>query len=130
VTAFLRNNRWSILWGFFILILLLMPGTMIPRVPSWIDKLHPDKFVHLFIFAVFAFLLIQGFRKQDSPATVQKYALLWAILIGLFIGGSTELLQGWVIPLRAADWYDFFADSAGTLAVIIALWAHKFLGSE
>ena len=91
---------------------------------------NPDKFVHLFIFAVFAFLLIQGFRKKDSPATVQKYALLWAILICLFIGGSTELLQGWVIPLRTADWYDFFADSAGTLGVVAALGAHRFLLSE
>ncbi|MCX6286736.1 MAG: VanZ family protein [Bacteroidetes bacterium] len=130
MTTFLRNNRWSILWGLFILILTLMPGDAIPRVPVWIDRLHPDKLIHLFIFAVFVFLLIGGFDRSGNPGFVRNYAVFWAVAISLFIGGATELLQGWVIPMRTADWKDFFADAAGTLGVVIALWAHRFLLSE
>lgn len=130
MTTFLKNNRWSILWGIFILVLTLMPGNDIPRVPIWIERLHPDKIVHLFIFAVFAFLLVDGFRKQGNPPFTINFALLLAMLVSIFIGGATELLQGWFIPLRSAEWKDFYADSAGTLIVIIALWGHKFLGNE
>ncbi|MCX6282283.1 MAG: VanZ family protein [Bacteroidetes bacterium] len=128
--TFLRNNRWSILWGLIILILTLMPGNAIPRVPLWIDRLHPDKLVHLFIFAVFTFLLIKGFGKKDNPVFVRNFPMVWAIMISLFIGGATELLQGWVIPLRTADWKDFFADTFGTMVVVVALWAHEFLRQE
>ncbi|MEI8005585.1 MAG: VanZ family protein [Bacteroidota bacterium] len=130
MTTFLKNNSWSILWGLFILVLLMMPGNDIPRVPMWIERLHPDKAVHLFIFAVFAFLLVNGFRKPGSPSFIIKYALLLAMLISIFIGGTTELLQGWIIPLRTADWKDFYADGIGTLTVIVALWAHRFLKQE
>jgi len=130
MTGFLRNNRWSILWGLLILVLTLMPGSMIPGVPNWFDKLHPDKLVHLFIFAVFAFLLTDGFGKQGNPSLVRDHAMIWAVAISLFIGGTTELLQGWLIPMRTADWKDFFADSFGTFVVVTALWAHKFLSEE
>jgi len=130
VTIFLRNNRWGIVWGFLILILTLMPGNAIPRVPMWIDRLHPDKLVHLFIFMVFSFLLIKGFVKSGNPGFVRDFAMIWALIISMFIGGATELLQGWVIPLRTADWKDFFADTFGTMVAVIALWAHEFLTSE
>jgi len=86
--------------------------------------------VHLFIFTVFAFLLINGFRKQGNPGFVRNYAMLLAVATGLFIGGVTELLQGWIIPLRTADWKDFFADTIGTLIVVTALWMHNFLSEE
>lgn len=130
MTTFLKNNRWSILWGVFIFILTLMPGNAIPRIPMWFDRLHPDKLVHLFIFAVFAFLLINGFRKQNNPPFIKRYALAWAIGIGLIMGGMTELLQGWLIPGRVADWKDFFADTIGTMGIVIPLWAHRFLSDE
>jgi len=113
-----------------ILVLTLMPGNDIPSVPMWIERLHPDKVVHLFLFAVFTFLLVDGFRKQGSPSFIFKHALLVAMLISMFLGGTTELLQGWFIPLRTAEWKDFYSDSIGTLGVIIALWAHKVLGNK
>jgi len=56
--------------------------------------------------------------------------MLWAIAISLFVGGTTELLQGWLIPMRTADWKDFYADGFGTLMVVIALRSHAFLSEE
>lgn len=107
-----------------------MPGEAIPRIPMWFDKLYPDKLVHLFIFTVFTFLLISGFRKQESPEVFRNFAMLWAIAISLFVGGTTELLQGWLIPMRTADWQDFYADGFGTLMVVVALRSHAFLSEE
>ena len=127
--TFLKNNRWSILWGLFIFLLTMMPGQAFPRIPTWIDQFHPDKVVHLFIFAVFTFLLISGFSKEGNPGFVRSYAILITLVISLGIGGATELLQGWLIPGRTADWKDFLADTVGTMAVIIALLSHRFLSS-
>lgn len=95
----------------------------------WFDQLHPDKIVHLFIFSVFTFLLISGFRKEGNPGFVISYAILITLAISLGIGGATELLQGWLIPGRTADWKDFLADTVGTLSVIVAMQSHRFLSS-
>ena len=123
MNRFLWNNLWSILWGLVILVLLLMPGGLLPKVPSWVDSLHPDKLVHLFIFGIFAFLLIHGFKKPGSPPAVIRYAMLIAFFISIFTGGATELIQGWCIPFRTAEWGDFFADAVGTLAGVgISKW--------
>lgn len=130
MTILLRNNRWSILWGILIFVLTLMPGSAFPRIPSWIDLLHPDKLVHLFIFGVFTFLLIDGFRRAGNPGLIRDYAVVFAVLISLLIGGLTELLQGWLIPNRTADWKDFRADAAGSFAVAAFLWAHTYLKEE
>jgi VanZ family protein len=130
VSILLKNNRWSILWGLLILVLTLLPGSSFPKIPSWIDLLHPDKLIHFFTFAVFTFLLADGFRRPGTPVFIVRTAVITSVMISLFFGGLTEVLQGWVIPLRTADWKDFRADAAGTLVVAAGLWAHRFLKDE
>ena len=110
---FLRNNLWAVLWGLFIFLLTCIPGTVLPKIPSYFDLLQPDKMIHIFIFAVFFFLLVRGFRNENTPAFIIRNPIIVAFLISLFVAGLTELLQEFVIPKRVASPWDFIANVAG-----------------
>ena len=69
------------------------------------------------MYATFAFLCLWGYRKQfiSKGLVYQKKALLLAVVISIFYGGLTEILQEYFVPGRTGDWFDFLADSIGTL---------------
>ena len=109
-----RNSFPGILCGIFILFLTGLPGSVFPRVKPVIGM---DKMVHILMYATFAFLCIWGYRKQfvSNGKAYQKKALLLTALIGIGYGGLTELMQEFLVPTRTGDWFDFLADSMGTL---------------
>ncbi len=113
--TFLKNNCWAILWGVFIFLLTSLPGDYLPRIPKFVDLFKPDKLVHIFIFLVLIFLLLQGFERDGNPAIIHKYAVFFAFTISFSIAGITELLQEFVIPMRVASPYDFIANLLGIL---------------
>lgn len=77
------------------------------------DLLQPDKLAHIFVFAVFYILLILSFRSPGTPSAVANNPVLFALLICLFVAGSTELLQAYVVPMRTASVWDFIANMVG-----------------
>ena len=113
--TFLKNNLWGILWGLLIILLTSLPGRVFPRLPSFIDLLQPDKLVHLVIFSIFVFLLILGFRKEGTPQLILRNPVAIALTLGITIGAITEIIQGTIIPMRAASPYDFLANVAGCM---------------
>ncbi len=121
---FLRNTRWAILWGAFIFILTGIPGSVLPKLPSYIDLFQPDKIAHLFVFAVFFILLIRSFRNPGTPSQVARNQVFFAFLISMFVAGATEFLQEFVIPLRVASPWDFIANLAGCFVGwgVIRVW--------
>lgn len=123
---FLRNTRWAILWGILIFVLTGLPGSVLPKLPSYFDLFQPDKLVHIVVFAVMSLLLFFSFRKPGTPVYVQRHPFLIAFLVSLFIAGTTELLQEFLIPMRTGSIWDFIANMAGCLAgwgiVKIAKW--------
>jgi VanZ family protein len=113
---FLRNTRWAILWGVFIFILTGVPGSVLPRLPSFVDLFQPDKLAHLFVFAVFFWLLARSFQQPGTPMAVYRFPALYAFIICLLVAGTTELLQEFVVPMRTASIWDFFANMVGCFA--------------
>ena len=109
-----RNSYPGLLCGIIIMVLTGIPGSCLPHVKPIIGL---DKVVHLFMYATFAFLCLWGYRKQfiSNGKTYQKKALLLAVVISIFYGGLTEILQEYLVPGRTGDWFDFLADSIGTL---------------
>ena len=97
-----------------IMILTGIPGSCLPHVKPVVGL---DKVVHLLMYATFAFLCLWGYRKQfvSNGLAYQKKALLLAVVISIFYGGLTEMLQEYLVPGRTGDWFDFLADSIGTL---------------
>ena len=96
------------------MVLTGIPGSCLPHVKPVVGL---DKVVHLLMYATFAFLCLWGYRKQfvSNGLTYQKKALLLAVVISIFYGGLTEMLQEYLVPDRTGDWFDFLADSIGTL---------------
>lgn len=105
----------GLLWTMLIALLTLIPGNYIPRVTSFLDWISPDKLVHLFIFGVYAYLLIAGFRKQKAGLITREYAVLSSLLIGMVFAIFTEAMQKFVIPGRNGNYFDFLADILGLL---------------
>ena len=96
------------------MVLTGIPGSCLPHVKPIVGL---DKVVHLLMYAVFAFLCLWGYRKQFIPngQAYQKKALLLAVVISIYYGGLTEILQEYLVPGRTGDWIDFLADGIGTL---------------
>ena len=96
------------------MVLTGIPGSCLPHVKPVVGL---DKVVHLLMYATFAFLCLWGYRKQfiSKGLVYQKKALLLAVVISIFYGGLTEILQEYFVPGRTGDWFDFLADSIGTL---------------
>jgi hypothetical protein len=113
--TFLHYNRYAFLWGLLILLLTLLPGNDIPKLPAFLDLFQPDKIVHLVIFGVYAFLQIRGFSRQPVYPFIRKNTVLLTLLTGLSLGAGTELIQDYFIPMRYGSVYDFAANAAGCL---------------
>lgn len=111
----------GLLWTMLIALLTLIPGNYIPKVTTFLDWLGPDKIVHLFIFGVYAYLLIVGFSKQKLDLFTSKNAVLSGLLIGMVFAFFTEVMQRFVIPGRNGSYLDFLADLLG-LALGYMIW--------
>ena len=129
---FLQNNMWAVLWGLLIFVLTCVPGTVLPKLPSYVDLFQPDKLAHIFIFAVFFILLVRGLRRKDTPASVFHNAIILAFLISLCVAGLTELLQEFVIPKRTASPWYFIANVAGCFIGwgVEGMWGRRETGRK
>ena len=69
------------------------------------------------MYATFSFLCLWGYRSQyvANDKAYRNRAALLAIIISILYGGITELMQEFLVPSRTGDWFDFLADSIGTL---------------
>ena len=109
-----RNSIPGILCGIVILILTGLPGSVFPHVKP---ALGLDKVAHILMYACFAFLCIWGYRKQfvANGKNYRTRALIVATVVSILYGGLTELMQEYLVKTRTGDWFDFLADTIGTL---------------
>jgi VanZ family protein len=103
------------LWALFIILLTILPGKVLPKLPDFFDLFHPDKLVHLFIFGIYVFLQIRAFVMQPVFPSVRQNAVIVTMAIGLSLAAGTELLQSFAIPMRHGSVFDFIANAAGCL---------------
>ena len=109
-----RNSIPGILCGIVILVLTGLPGSVFPHVKP---ALGLDKVAHILMYACFAFLCIWGYRKQfvANGKNYRTRALMVATVVSILYGGLTELMQEYLVKTRTGDWFDFLADTIGTL---------------
>ncbi|SRR6266496_72131 len=119
---FFKNTWPAFLWAVVILVLTLSPAPAIPEV-KWIYIPHADKIVHAFLFGVQYILLMRGLVKQPVSAAHSKH-VMWSIVIVIFFGAATEILQAILPSKRDADVMDWLADCAGTgvAFVVFGFW--------
>ena len=103
----------GIIWTLLIALATLMPGNFIPKITTFFDWLSPDKLVHLFLFGIYTYLLIEGLFRQSRYAFLQKHPVVTGIMLGIVFAIFTEMMQKFVIPGRNGNIYDFMADTLG-----------------
>ena len=108
---FLKYNLYTIVWAIVIFILVLIPGAQMAKADVIFSF---DKIAHGFVFCVLVFLMIIGFTKQHTFASLRsgsvKYALLVSIAYALMLEAGQLLVSG-----RMVELYDATANVSGCL---------------
>jgi hypothetical protein len=107
----------AVVWFFFIMILLSLPGTSFPSIKVW----QPDKIAHILLFGMQQFLLwlaleLPGRTVVSSTARSMLLSLLATVLFGVL----SEVYQD-VATSRMLDPYDMIANAAGALLSVGSL---------
>jgi VanZ family protein len=103
------------IWMLIILVISGYPGNYVPKVPIW----QFDKLVHSGVYSVLSICLIIAFYKQYNKENNRFKASILIIFIGIFYGGFMEILQHYIFINRSGNWYDFIANTVGTILGII-----------
>lgn len=111
---FFRYNLFTICWLLIILLLTLTPGDALPQTNLWAELLNVDKVVHFIIFGILTLLMIIGFTKQYTFATLRKYAVAAALAVSIGYGIVIELIQI-AIPGRGLELMDMVANTIGCM---------------
>lgn len=106
---FLKFNLYTIVWAIIILLLVLMPGAQMAKADVMFSF---DKMAHAFVFCILVFLMIIGFAKQNTFASLRsepaKYALLISLAYALVLEAGQLLVSG-----RMVEVYDALANIIG-----------------
>jgi len=117
-----RNFIPAIIWFFIILVLLLIPGSDIPKEP-FLTGIYFDKWVHITLFAVCVFLFCLPFinyLKHYSPIFILIAVLGW------IYGIAMEFVQKYFASNRSFEIKDIIADGTGCLVgYLMAYWLAK-----
>ena len=117
-----RSYWLTLAWAVVMLGLAGIPGDYIPRTISFRDWLGPDKFVHLAMFGILAFLLLAGPAQQYLARFNRFLVGVIILVIGTIFGFVLEALQHFVFIGRNGNIYDLAADILGLLVGIAAFY--------
>jgi len=127
----LSKNTLARTWTLFILILMAIPGNMLPHEEkTFIPNL--DKLVHATLFGSFVFLwsIYYATRKEKNNHNNSRFVLI--LIIACLYGVATELMQKYLIPNRDYDIYDILADCTGAALgfLVVLLTVKRFSTSS
>ena len=113
----------GIAWFFLVLLLICLPGSDIPTVNDWLGKIYFDKWVHVGLFAILAFLFMLPFLRS-TMGVPQKWNIVLKITLATCLWGlTTEFIQRFFVSGRQFDWFDWSADTLGALlALLFSRW--------
>jgi VanZ family protein len=116
-----------ILWSLIMTIILLVPSNKLPDGPVFPFS---DKIIHVFLFAVFAFLLMLGRYNHARNRVFALWPVIAMFLISTAFGAILELAQSIMALGREGSITDIFADAAGFVpGWLSAIWFIKKSGS-
>lgn len=122
----LKKNLPGIAWFFLVLVLICLPGDDLPHPESWMDAVYFDKWIHVALFGMLAFLFMRPVGISSSYSIPYKKTFFFKVAIATIIWGiTTELIQKFFVPKRSFDLFDWSADSAGAIiAWVFAGWLY------
>ncbi len=103
----------GIAWFFVVLTLICLPGSDLPQVDNWLNLIYFDKWIHVGIFGLLAFLFMLPVARSSFIYS-DKLAYCIKIAIAVIVWGlTTEFIQRYYIKGRSFDLFDWAADSTG-----------------
>ena len=109
----------GIAWFFLVLILMCLPGDDLPKAKDWMSAIFFDKWVHIGLFSVMAFLFMLPVCTCNATKK-NKWVSVIKIAISVSVWGlTTEFIQKFFIPGRSFDLLDWAADSAGAILALL-----------
>lgn len=110
----LKYQSPALLWGLFILVLLLLPNEGIAN-PVLFLSIPADQVAHLVLFAVLGLLLYVGFIKYYRKRKTTSFLVLLTLSMGTIYGVLLEVLQWLFTQTRTFDLYDILFNVLGLL---------------
>ena len=92
-----------------------------PRIP------YLDKVVHFGFYFGYTVLFIISFGKETQAIKSAKKLNLWAFVSAFILGGTIELLQGWLTTTRSADPMDMVFNTFGIIVALLFMTRYKEL---
>jgi VanZ family protein len=120
----IKNFIPGIAWFFVVLTLICIPGEDLPKVDNWLIKIDYDKFIHVGIFGVLAFLFMYPITKSSLSIQQKCYYFIKIAIATIVWGITTELIQKFFIPGRSFSLADWLADSIGGVVALIFCKKH------
>ena len=107
----------ALVWGLILSYFTLLPSDQLPDNMRALN----DLYIHAAIYFFSAFLLVLGFQRFqiNRRLSLRQQALILFLCVAY--GGLIEILQGTLVPGRAAQWSDFWANALGALLILILL---------
>lgn len=121
----LGTQRWALAWTLFILILCTMKMPDTSGSGFFFEGF--DKMVHLGFFYVLTILLFYGKIRSQHNYSYRSLTILKIIIITFALGALIEILQYFLTPYRAAEWWDLTCDMIGVfMGVFSYVVLHRF----
>lgn len=109
----------GIIWFIAVSILLCLPADNIPEINDWLQQLHPDKILHVFLFGVMAYLFMVPPGRAHFTDEKKMITFIAIGVASCLWGLATEFIQKHFVPGRDFELMDWFSDTCGCLAAFI-----------
>ena len=117
-------KRYRILTPPFVIAVLIVVMHLMPvsgvDPASWLSKIHIDKIVHVFAFAVLSLSISIAFTKLRLFSYKIPVLMLVILVSCTGFGTILEIIQGELVDGRTADFLDIVADCVGSALAFIA----------
>lgn len=119
---FITYNLFTFCWASIMLVLTFSSGLN----SSNIEYADTDKLVHVFMFIPLTFLMIVGFKKQQTFRGLRINAVAYSLVFCSFYGVFIEVVQ-FFLPHRDIEFADIMADTIGVvLGFFVYFMVYKF----
>ncbi|MEG0948594.1 MAG: VanZ family protein [Bacteroidales bacterium] len=88
-----------------------LPST--PAIP------HMDKIVHFCMYMALSYILLFDMSRTHPKRHPGKNEIIMAFIVAVCMGGTMELLQGYLTESRSADWWDMLANTCGAATGVL-----------
>jgi VanZ family protein len=84
-----------------------------PGVPRKFLFFSWDKVVHLLMYFTYAMVLMYDYFRGKEISYRRSFFFIICILIPVFVGTFTEIMQGWFFAPRQTDLFDWISNTTG-----------------